>query len=278
MSTSRSDEASSRCSMVLLGTGTSVGVPVIGCDCEVCESEDPRNKRMRSGVLVRAPEGNFVIDTTPELRLQLVRERCRVVHAAVFTHGHADHIMGLDDLRICGFRLERDIPLLCEPIVEEQLRQSFNYAFSDKPKAHRFAVPRLAFERIGPDDPFELLGLRMTPLRLMHGKLPILGFRFGNIAYCTDVSSIPPASIQKLQDLDVLIIDTLREEPHPTHMSLPQALKTIARLKPKRAYLTHLSHQFDYKATNARLPQNVELAYDGLELSFSAVCEGEPEN
>lgn len=269
MSDTDSDSSgNAQCSLTLLGTGTSVGVPVIGCDCEICLSDDPRNNRMRSGVLVRAPLGNFVIDTSPELRLQLVRAKCKLVHAAIFTHGHADHIMGLDDLRIFGFRLEKDVPLLCEPIVEEQLRQSFNYAFSSKPKAHRFAVPRLSFQTIGPDEPFDLMGLRVVPLRLMHGKLPILGFRVGDIAYCTDVSSIPRDSCEKLQDLDVLIIDTLREEPHPTHMSLPQALKMIKRLQPKRAFLTHLSHQFEYHATNKRLPDNVELAYDGLELPF----------
>ncbi len=255
-------------SMVLMGTGTSVGVPVIGCDCPVCTSENPRNQRMRAGVLVRAPEGDFVIDTPPELRLQLIRARCRAVHAAIFTHGHADHIMGLDDLRISGFRLERDIPLYCEAIVEEQLRQSFNYAFSDKPPSHKFALPRLAFQRIGAESSFELLGLEVTPLRLMHGKLPVLGFRIGGIAYCTDVSTIPRETYGLLEGLDTLIIDTLREEPHPTHMHLAQALKVVERLKPRRAFLTHLSHQFEYAETNGRLPDNVELAYDGLELNL----------
>jgi phosphoribosyl 1,2-cyclic phosphate phosphodiesterase len=260
---------SDECSMVLLGTGTSIGVPVVGCECEVCLSENPRNSRTRAGVLVNGPDGNFVIDTPPELRIQLVRERCKLVQAAIFTHAHADHIMGLDDLRIFGFRLEKDIPLLCEPIVEEQLRQSFNYAFSDGPKAHKFATPRLSFKTIGPDEPFETCGLKVEPIRLMHGKLPTLGFRFGNIAYCTDVSSIPADSMEQLQDLDVLIIDTLREEPHPTHMHLQLALNTIKKLKPKRAFLTHLSHQFDYDKANAMLPDGVQLAYDGLQLPFS---------
>lgn len=266
-----SEPFNSECSLVLLGTGTSIGVPVIGCDCEVCQSDNPRNSRMRAGVLVRAPEGNFVIDTPPELRLQLVRERCKLVHAAIFTHAHADHIMGLDDLRIFGFRLERDVPLYCESPVEEQLRQSFNYAFSDSPKAHRFATPRLGFQRIGASDPFDLLGVTVQPIRLMHGKLPVLGFRVGNIAYCTDVSTIPSASDQYLRDLDVLIIDTLREEPHPTHMHLQLALNTIEKLKPKRAYLTHLSHHFNYETANQNLPDGVELAYDGLELPLSGI-------
>lgn len=223
---------------------------------------------MRAGVLVRAPQGDFVIDTPPELRLQLVRAGCRAVHAAVFTHSHADHIMGLDDLRISGFRLERDIPLFCEPIVEEQLRQSFNYAFSDKPPSHKFALPRLAFTTIDDATPLELLGLQVIPLRLMHGKLPILGFRIGDIAYCTDVSTIPRETFARLENLDTLIIDTLREEPHPTHMHLAQALKVIERLQPRRAFLTHLSHQFEYEETNSRLPESVELAYDGLELNL----------
>lgn len=255
-------------SMVLLGTGTSVGVPVLGCDCDVCSSEHPRNQRTRASALVRAPQGDFVIDTSPEIRLQLVKAKCRLVHAAIFTHSHADHIMGLDDLRICGFRLEKDIPLYCEPNVEEQLRQSFNYAFSDAKPAHRFAVPRLSFRTIG-EDAFSLLGLTVTPIRLLHGKLPVLGFRIRDVAYCTDVSSIPAASMDRLQGLDTLIIDTLREEPHPTHMSLNQALATIRKLKPRRALLTHLSHQFDYETTNARLPENVELAYDGIEFPLS---------
>ncbi len=262
-------KATGSASLVLLGTGTSVGVPVVGCDCEVCVSSDPRNNRTRAGVLVRAPEGDFVIDTPPELRLQLLREKVRAIHAAFFTHGHADHIMGLDDLRIFGFRLEKSIPLYCEAGVEEQLRRTFHYAFASKKPSHRFAVPRLHFEPIAPLEPIELLGLQVKPIRLMHGKLPIVGFRIGNVAYCTDVSAIPRETHGQLDGLDVLIIDALRHEPHPTHMSVKQAVAVIRRVKPKRGYLTHLSHQLDYAATNAELPDNVELAYDGLEIPIS---------
>lgn len=253
-------------SLVMLGTGTSVGVPVVGCDCDVCTSGHPRNQRTRAGVLVRAPEGEFVIDTPPELRLQLLREKARAIHAAFFTHGHADHIMGLDDLRIFGYRLDKSIPLYCEPLVEEQLRKTFHYAFATGKPAHRFAVPRLHFEPIAPLEPIQLLGLEVKPIRLMHGKLPICGFRIGNVAYCTDVSTIPKETHGQLDNLDVLIIDALRHEPHPTHMSVKQAVSVIRKVKAKRGYLTHLSCRLDYEKTTAELPENIELAYDGLEI------------
>lgn len=257
-----------------MGTGTSVGVPVIGCDCAVCTSDDPRNQRTRTSVLVRAPEGNLLIDTPPELRLQLIRERVGQIHAALFTHGHADHVYGLDDLRICGHRLHADIPLYCEQEVEEHLRKAFYYAFTEPdPEQHKFARPRLAFRTIGVA-PFRVLGLPITPIRLLHGKLPVLGFRIGDVAFCTDVSEIPDESWPRLEGLDVLIIDALRDEPHPTHFSVGQSLDVIERLKPKQAYLTHVSHSLDYKSTNARLPGNVELAYDGLTVPLTGLGLG----
>ncbi len=254
--------------LILLGTGTSVGVPVIGCGCKVCRSDNPKNNRTRTGVLVRAPEGNFVIDTPPELRIQLLREKIDIVHAAVFTHSHADHIFGLDDLRICGYRLDRAIPLYCEESVEMQLRGAFSYAFAEPdPDAHHFAIPKLEFRRIG-TEPFELLGLAVQPIRMMHGKLPVLGFRVGNVAFCTDVSEVPDESWPLLEGLDVLVIDALRDEPHATHMSLGQALEVVERVKPKQAYFTHVSHLLEYEGTNARLPERVELSYDGLRIPY----------
>jgi len=255
--------------LIVMGTGTSVGVPVVGCECDVCRSDDPRNHRTRTGVLVRAPEGEFVIDTGPELRLQLVREHASLIHAAVFTHAHADHIMGLDDLRIFGFKLKADIPLYCEAVVEQFIRQTFAYAFaSPGTHAHPFAVPRFRFETIEPGKPFHLLGQEILPLRILHGKLPILGFRIGNVAFCTDASSIPKESLPLLEGLDVLIIDALRERPHPTHMSVDQALAMIRRLKPRSAYLTHMGHELDYSALTDRLPDGVLPAHDGLKIAL----------
>lgn len=254
--------------LVLLGTGTSNGVPLIGCHCPVCSSTDPRNNRTRTGVAVSTGEGTFLIDTSPELRIQMLRERIDVAHAVVYTHSHADHLFGLDDLRLSGFRLQRAIPLYCEEIVETQIRAAFSYAFTPPPPDLHFgALPQFELHRIGVA-PFELLGITVQPIRLLHGKLPVLGFRVGNIAFCTDVSFIPDESWPLLEGLDVLIVDALRDEPHATHFGIPQALEAIDRVKPNRAYLTHISHKLEYTETNARLPAGVELAYDGLRIPF----------
>lgn len=251
--------------LTLLGTGTSHGVPMIGCHCAVCESPNRRNKRTRTGVFVEAPEGNFLIDTSPELRMQLLRERIDLVHAALYTHSHADHLFGLDDLRLFGHYLKGPVPLHCEESVEWQIRQSFNYAFETPPNMHRGAIPLLEFHRIE-TEPFNLLGQRVQPIRLWHGKLPVLGFRMNDVAFCTDVSRIPEESWPLLENLDVLVLDSLREEPHPTHMNIEQSLQVVERLKPRQAYFTHIAHTLDHDATNARLPAGVELAYDGLQI------------
>lgn len=256
---------------ITLGTGTSVGIPIVGCDCEVCTSPNPKNRRQRTSVYIGAPEGGFLIDTPPELRLQLIREKIPWVHAVLYTHSHADHIFGLDDVRISGYRLEKSIMLHCEEIVEEQIRRSFNYAF-DEPKhnRHHMARPRLDFQRVTLD-PFELLGVQIQPIRLMHGTLPVLGYRINNIAFCTDVSEIPEDSWQHLEGLDYLIIDALRIKPHPTHFNLEQSLEVVEKVKPKRAYFTHISHSLEHAETNASLPDHVELAFDGLSLPLNGV-------
>lgn len=259
---------SSNRELILLGTGTSHGVPVIGCHCNVCESNDPRNNRTRTGVAVRTAQGVFLIDTSPELRIQLLRERIDLVHAVIYTHGHADHIFGLDDLRLFGYRLHQAIPLYCEANVERQIRASFSYAFEEQSAdLHHGAVPMLQLHRIS-TDPFEVLGERIQPIRLLHGRLPVLGFRIANVAFCTDVSLIPDESWALLEGLDTLVIDALRDEPHATHFGIPQALAAVDRVRPKKTYLTHVSHYLEYHSTNARLPLGVELSYDGLRIPY----------
>ncbi|MCA9054753.1 MAG: MBL fold metallo-hydrolase [Planctomycetaceae bacterium] len=250
--------------LILMGTGTSMGVPMIGCHCDVCTSSNPKNQRTRTGVAVHAPEGTFLIDTPPELRLQLVRERIDMVEAVVYTHAHADHLLGLDDLRIFGYKRRAPVDLYCEAAVEASIRQTFAYAFSSDPGDH--SRPDLAFRRIGLE-PFDLLGFTIRPLRLMHGKLPVLGFRIGDVAFCTDCNSIPPESREILRGIDTLVLDALWEgDPHPTHYNVEQALEVVEDLQPRQTYFTHVSHRLDYDRTNARLPRGVELAYDGLQI------------
>lgn len=254
--------------LVLLGTGTSHGVPVIGCHCPVCLSQHPRNQRTRTGVAVTTEEGTFLIDTSPELRIQLLREKIELVHAVLYTHSHADHLFGLDDLRLFGYYLKRPVPLYCEPAVEQQIRAAFSYAFAPPgPESHYGAVPQLEIRPLTLE-PLELLGTTVTPIRLLHGKLPVLGFRVGNVAFCTDVSFVPEESYERLMGLDVLIVDALRDVPHQTHFGIPQALELAERVQPRRTYLTHVSHHLDYEKTNARLPTGVELSYDGLRIPF----------
>ena len=255
--------------MILLGTGTSVGVPAIGCGCDVCRSDNPRNKRTRASAILGLPEGNLLIDTGPDMREQLLREDIGLVHAVAYTHEHSDHVLGLDDLRLMQFYLGDAVPLYCEPIVEQRIRTTFDYAFLDRPETHAGASPNLRFETIGLE-PFRVLGAEMTPLRLLHGpRFDVLGFRVGNVAYCTDTSEIPEESWPKLQGLDVLILDALRETPHVTHLSLEQAVEVAKKLQAKRVYFTHASHDLEYATVNAKLPDNMELAYDGLRIPLT---------
>ncbi len=255
--------------ITFLGSGTSTGVPVLGCDCAVCQSDDPRNARMRPSVLFDFPDGRLLIDTTPELRLQLLRERVGFVHAIAFTHAHADHLFGLDDARLFPKSIGGPVPIYCEPFVEETIRRIFSYAFADRAtKIPSGGVPQVVFSPIEPGRTFVVLGQTILPIRLLHGRFQVLGFRVGNLAYCTDVKEIPVESWPLLEGLDVLILDALRVEPHPTHLSLDEALGVVNRLGPRRTYLTHLSHGFDHGPTEARLPTGVHLAYDGLSIDF----------
>jgi phosphoribosyl 1,2-cyclic phosphate phosphodiesterase len=208
----------------------------------------------------------LLIDTPPELRMQLVRERIGIIHAVAYTHAHADHLFGLDDLRIFPRSLGHALPIYCEEQVESAIRRSFAYAFDPAVQEYPAGgVPKLEFRRIELR-PVEILGASITPIRLLHGRLGIFGFRIGNVAYCTDTNQIPPESMALLQGLEVLVLDGLRHEPHITHFSLGEAVEVARRLAPARAYFTHISHRLEHEEINRQLPPGMELAYDGLRI------------
>lgn len=255
--------------LTFLGTGTSVGVPMIGCECSVCRSTDPRNHRYRCSVVIQTERGNILIDTTPELRLQLLRANIKLIHAVVYTHYHVDHLFGLDDLRIFPIALKRSLPIYCTDEVEEVIRQAFSYAFhpggEDIPAG---MLPKLEFCRIN-HEPFQVLGERFTPIPLIHSRFNVLGFRIGDLAYCTDVSAIPEQSWPLLEGLKIFIVDALRPgKPHPAHFSVEQALEVIERIRPEQAFLTHMSHAIDHETLARSLPPRVAPAYDGLSFPF----------
>lgn len=241
---------------------------MLGCECDVCLSTNPRNHRYRCAVLIRSAQGNILVDTPPELRLQLLREKVPVVHSILYTHYHADHLFGLDDVRPFPKKLGGPVPLYCNAETERKIREAFAYAFrpevEQQPSGY---VPKLTFRRIE-DNPFTVLGQRVVPISLIHAHFDVLGFRFDDVAYCTDVNRIPPESWSRLEGLRVLVLDALRYKPHPGHFSLDEALEVVDRVKPARTYFTHMSHELEHEATNRRLPKGVELAYDGLTFEF----------
>jgi len=251
-----------------LGTGTSVGVPMVGCDCEVCTSKDPRNQRYRCSVLIGTERGNILIDTPPELRLQLLRAQASRVNAVLFTHYHADHLFGLDDVRpLCRY-LGGPMPLYCTGEVQDKIREAYSYAFARGAELLPAGfIPRLTFEPIT-EEPFTVLGQRVVPIPLLHAHFNVFGFRIDDVAYCTDVNRFPERSWPLLEGLKVLVIDALRFKPHPAHLSIDEALEVIRKVRPARAYLTHMGHEVDHETTNRRLPPGVELAYDGLQFEF----------
>lgn len=253
--------------MLFLGTGTSVGVPMVGCGCDTCTSSDPRDQRTRTSVLLGLPDGHLLVDTTPDLRGQLLRERIGRVDAVLYTHDHVDHVYGLDDVRPLCFAQGTPIPLYCEERVEARIRRAFDYAFSAAPPAGG-GVPQVVFERITPA-PFEILGARVTPLRLRHGVFEVLGFRFGNVAYCTDTNEIPDDTWPLLEGLDVLVLDCLRPSRHPTHFSVDEALAVAARAGARRTLLVHMSHDLRHAKASAALPPGIEFAHDGLEVPLT---------
>jgi phosphoribosyl 1,2-cyclic phosphate phosphodiesterase len=252
--------------LTILGSGTSNGVPVVGCDCAVCQSEDPHDKRTRPSALIQVGEKRVLIDTATELRLQLVRERVPMVDAIVYTHEHADHIYGLDDVRVFSMRRRAPVPIYAPKRVLEALRRAFGYVFAEGPMTGG-GRPQLELHEV--DGPFEVAGVPFEPIPVWHGETPVMAYRVGDLGYVTDVNRIDPASMERLGGLDVLILDALRERPHPTHYSLAEALEVIEQLAPKRAYLTHICHDMGHAATEPKLPPNVHLSYDGLSLELA---------
>ena len=257
--------------MTVLGSGTSHGVPVIGCECRVCTSTDPHDVRLRPSIYLDvADRARVLIDTTPDFRQQALTHRLRRVDAVLFTHAHADHILGFDDLRSFNFLQGGAIPAYANRQAWEVLKRSFYYAFDGLPRLGG-GVPQV-IDHLA-DGPFAVSGLRVTPVPVWHGTLPVLGFRFGRFAYVTDCSRIPEPSWPLLEGLDTLILGALRDEPHATHFTVSDALAVVARLAPARTFLTHMTHDLGHAATNARLPAGVELAYDGLVLDVAVDVE-----
>jgi phosphoribosyl 1,2-cyclic phosphate phosphodiesterase len=256
--------------LLFLGTGTSVGVPVVGCGCEVCTSADPRNRRTRTSVVLGLPGGTLLVDTTPDLRTQLLRERLGSVDAVLFTHDHVDHVYGLDDIRPICFAAGKPLPVYCEERVERRIRKAFDYAFETAPTPGG-GVPKVAFERITAAA-FDLLGARVVPLPLRHGAFDVLGFRFGSLAYCTDTNEIPAGTWPLLEGVETLILDCLRPSRHPTHFSLDEAVAVAERVAARRTLFVHMAHDIDHAAMSARLPRGVEFAYDGLLVPLAAGC------
>lgn len=254
-----------KATLTVLGSGTSMGVPTLGCDCAVCHSADPHDKRTRPSVMIEYGGKVVLIDTTPDFYMQAIREQITRVDAVFYTHTHADHILGIDDLRPLSYGLKPGkLPLYARPDAAAFLRKMFSYIFDADYKFG--SLPQLELKPI--DGAVEVFGVRFDPIILIHGETQIYGYRFGSAAYLTDHSEIPESSLDQLEGLDILFLDALRHKPHPTHSTVQNSLRIVERLKPKRAFFTHICHDLAHEATNASLPRNVRLSYDGMKLEF----------
>lgn len=271
-----------------LGTGTSAGVPAIGCDCPVCVSDDPRDRRLRTSACLRFEDRaghsrTILLDAGPDLRQQSLRASLVRADAILITHNHVDHVFGLDEVRRFNVLMQASIGVYADARTHEALARVYQHIFDAKSNIQPSFVATLVAHTIEPGVAFDLHGIEVTPIRLLHGRLPILGFRLDRIdggdpgplplAYCTDVSRIPPESWQALEGLRTLVIDGLRHRKHPTHMSVAQAISVAERVGAQRAYLVHMSHEIGHAETQAQLPPGIFLAYDGLVLSTNGESE-----
>lgn len=253
--------------ITFLGTGTSQGIPVIGSDHPVSFSKDPRDKRLRSSILIEYDNYNFVIDCGPDFRQQMLRTNCRKLDAIIFTHEHADHTTGIDDVRPFFFR-QGKIPIYLHKRVLGSLHERFAYIFDPKQKYP--GAPDFEVNLINKENDFNLFGLNITPIESVHLRLPVLGFRIGKFAYLTDVKTISEIELEKLKELDTLVINSLRYEPHPSHLNIEEALDIVNSINPKKSFFTHISHNMGFhKEVCDKLPESVSLAYDGLVLEIN---------
>ena len=254
-----------KATLTVLGSGTSMGVPTLGCECAVCRSTDPHDKRTRPSVMIEYDGKVVLIDTAPDFYTQALRENIKRVDAVLYTHTHADHILGIDDLRPLSFKHKPGkLPLYARPDAAAFLRRMFTYIFDGDYKFG--SLPQLELKPI--DGPVDVLGARFEPVILIHGENQICGYRFGAGAYLTDHSEIPESSFDQLRGLVILFLDALRHKPHPTHSTVHNSLRIVERVKPKRAFFTHICHDLGHEATNASLPPHVRLAHDGMKLEF----------
>ncbi|MBW6482296.1 MAG: MBL fold metallo-hydrolase [Vicingaceae bacterium] len=251
--------------LTFLGTGTSQGIPVIACNCEVCLSENPKDKRLRTSVLIEHKNTTVVIDTGPDFRQQMLRANVQHLDAVVFTHEHKDHIAGLDDVRAYNFKQKMEMPIYATSQVQSALIREFHYAFSE----YKYpGVPELKLYTFD-DDEFAIKDLTFTPINVWHYKMPVKGFRIGKLVYLTDVNRIEEAELEKIKGAEIIILDALRKEKHISHYNLEEAIELLEKLKPKKAYLIHISHLMGkHDAVMKELPSFIELAYDGLELDL----------
>ena len=251
--------------ITLLGTGTSQGVPVIACDCQVCKSENLKDKRLRSSVMIEVDNINLVIDTGPDFRQQMLREKVEKVDAILFTHHHKDHVAGMDDIRAFNYKLKKDMQLYCTKATQQALKREFPYVFAEVKYP---GIPKVKINIIK-NQPFKIQDTTVTPIEAQHYIMPVLGFRIKNFVYLTDVSEISEVEKEKMKGADLIILDALRKEPHISHFNLEQALALLEELKPKQALLIHISHYMGLNdKVNKELPSHIDLAYDGQIVSL----------